>query len=198
MLNPRSLFDLCLTLVCIELEDGNDLEKLSLPMTVKRRARSVIKQLWFNTYCNLYSEPEIESKTIYHIIQESYLWNLSNRSFHVCEACFIDTTRLTKDLALSRWGECNGDWQFYHEIKHSRLNSNLIFENIVEKKEHYCDLCLVAPLFKILNRAECMSEYEYHDRRRTKLFESYDDSDCSSESNDSDPDYEYTEVTRMF
>jgi hypothetical protein len=144
----------------------------------------------------LYSVSEIESKPIPHIIQESYVWNLSNRTFRVCEMCFINTTRLTKNLALSRWGESNGDWQFYHERKHTRLNSNLIFEKIVQKKEHYCDLCLVEPLFFILDRVECMSQYEYHERCRTKVFESYDDSDCSSDSSDSE--YEYTEVTRMF
>lgn len=194
MSDPKSLLDMCLHIVCCKLKEGRDLETLPLPLTVKKRARSVIKDIWFDTYYYMqwgneyiYEYESLGHITNIHIVYEEYTcWLNDGRRFGICEECFDYLNKLTKTQALYRFGEYNNDnWEFYHRLTHERvrMNSDHDIENIVKKKQNYCDICLITPLFGFFNRRECMSKYEFHDRRCSMVFETYT---CSCSESDSD------------
>jgi hypothetical protein len=179
---PSTLFELSLRVMCFAMDDATLIESLPLPLTVKYEMRSSIKSLWFNqrSICSdhydyenfnlnemsrwdfnmlmnydedLLGVPGFIPKKTTHVFWGFWVWEIGHvRTYNICESCVGYVSRLSGELALSQWGVPSANWKFLFVRKYIMFHPHNVFQMVIKKEKNFCDLCVICPLFRIMDR----------------------------------------------
>jgi hypothetical protein len=220
-----SLFELALYQFCISLKDARSIERLEIPKSIKERARTDIKELWFwqdplqptetfdyssieipfmtrlqfNMVMNYNQKkmgvPEFLPKGFTHVVWEYYTFYVNSRLVSVCRTCYgCMVSSAESEFTLVYWGCELKNMNIYEVRNHDRLNSSDVLPKVIHKEKNFCDLCVIGPLFDVIDRHECLMGHSYHERKNHPDYKyGYEGS-----SDDSDSDECHFSTKRVF
>ena len=114
-----------------------------------------------------------------NIIFEYFEWKEGSKITKLCPYCYGIKSKFYRNYSENYWKYMN--WRFYKIEEHLQVHINDILEELIWDLTNWCELCVMEPLFDIIDGFQCNMDFAYHCKRRN-LYDS--DSDTSDDSYD--------------
>ena len=100
----------------------------------------------------------------------------------MCTRCFYADSQFSKPYSENLWKQ--NRVLYFENTDHAVVKAENILEDVIWDPNNWCDFCVTEPLFFMMDKVECRTQYGLHTRKRSSTF--WDD---YSTDDDSDTDY---------
>lgn len=85
-------------------------------------------------------------------------------NINLCIDCYLQDSQVCSATSENDWYHKG----IYYErwIQHTNIDADRFVFGILKKKQHWCEICLIKPLFSVFDYNMCKSEYNFHSRKR--------------------------------
>lgn len=119
-----------------------------------------------------------------YVVKTNYNTNARNR---MCTTCFHEKSLCFKPYSENLWKQNNET--YYLHTDHNVVEGEYVLEEVVWDSNNWCDFCITEPLFFIVDKDTCKSDYGLHTRKRPNFWNDY--------STDDDSDIDYCNIKRI-
>lgn len=127
--------------------------------------------------------PDFFHGNAFHVIKNYYIQVRNGQRHNLCEFCYVCESKFYKPYSSNLWEDLGVS---YSEAKtHDVIRDGVtLIEEIIWQAENWCSRCITQPLFRVLDKDECMWETLFHNRMRTKRV--YEDGYSTNDDSDAD------------
>lgn len=112
---------------------------------------------------------------------------LNKAKQRLCMRCFGIESQMIKPYSENLWKQQNVT--YYEHVDHNVISADEIFSDVIWDTDNWCDRCITEPLFFIVDKDTCRSDYGLHTRKRPTFWNDY--------STDDDSDNDYCHIKRI-
>lgn len=132
--------------------------------------------------------PDFFHGNSFHVLKNYYVQMRGGQKHNLCEFCYVCESKFYKPYSNNLWQDLGVSYTEARTHDVIRNGVTLITE-VIWHPDNWCSRCITQPLFRVLDKEECMWETIFHTRKRTSnVYE-----DGYSTNNDSDAD-DYVEM----